>query len=260
MLAPELRGFSHNPRKLLQEWEALAALAGWKLGELHGEEEARVIHLENPAAAANRSGGLYLSAGVHGDECAPVWALLEWFRSNWESIPADFPVLVFPCLNPVGLAGNSRGNGAGIDLNRHFHNRALPLIADWQDHIAGRRFDLAVNLHEDFDATGIYLYELGRSAPIGDQLLRHAEAHIPRETASVIDGADFRDGLLFQGEDIADAIAERLDGGYPEAIQLFLHHTDRSITFETPSEHDLNRRIEAHFAFLNGLREWMPGA
>ncbi len=255
MLPPEFRSFCHDPRRLLQEWESLTDTMGWRLGELHGADAARVVILENSAAASGRPGGLYISAGVHGDECAPVWALLEWMRSSWKEIPEDFPILLFPCLNPIGLAENTRRDGDGIDLNRHFHDTSLPLIASWQRVMAGRRFDLAVNLHEDYDATGIYLYELGRSAPIGDRLLRHAEAHISRETAAVIDGADFQDGLLFHGEDIEEVITGRLNGGYPEAIHLFLHHTDRSVTFETPSEHDLNRRIEAQFAFLKGLGE-----
>lgn len=253
MLSPEFRSFCHNPGIVLREWEKLAGISGWELGELHGVEETRVICLENEAAASGRTGGIYVSAGVHGDECAPVWALLEWVRSNWSDIPDDLPVLVFPCMNPVGLSENTRRNGEGIDLNRHFHDSSLPLIARWQEKISGRRFDLAINLHEDFDATGVYLYELGRSAAIGETLIRSAEPHIPRETATLIDGADFAEGLLFHGDDIAEVISGRLNGGYPEAIQLFLHHTDRSITFETPSEHDLDRRIEAHFAFLDAV-------
>ncbi len=48
----------------------------------------------------------YLSAGIHGDECAPIWALLQWAENASEAELAQ-PLLIFPCLNPQILSHRS---------------------------------------------------------------------------------------------------------------------------------------------------------
>lgn len=70
---------------------------------------------------------LYL-ASIHGNEPAgtPLFqALLEELRARPERI-ADWTLTVVPALNPDGLAGGTRGNANGVDLNRNFpaENRA----------------------------------------------------------------------------------------------------------------------------------------
>lgn len=211
-----------------------------------------VLIVENEAAAAGETGGLYVSAGVHGDECAPVWALLEWVASA-PPLLKQIPITLFPCLNPVGLIENTRRDGAGVDLNRSFADTTVPVIAAWQQAVAGRRFDCSVNLHEDYDATGIYLYELTRRESRGDALLRACETHLLRDSAIIIDGSDFENGLLVRTSGIEQVVEEQLGGGYPEAILLFLKYAEVSYTFETPSESDLLRRIAAHRAFLEAV-------
>ncbi|HRQ90049.1 MAG TPA: M14 family metallocarboxypeptidase, partial [Bacteroidia bacterium] len=211
-----------------------------------------VIAIENPIAASGESGGLYLSAGVHGDECAPVWALLEWAESSPEILRTR-PVVLFPCLNPVGLIENTRRDGLGTDLNRCFEDASHPVIGAWQTFLSGRRFDTAINLHEDYDASGIYLYELTRQESRGEALLAACESLIPREPAPTIDGSPFTKGLLVRTEHVEQVVEEQLGGGYPEAIFLFFHHAATSHTFETPSELDLSRRIATHRAFLEAV-------
>lgn len=211
-----------------------------------------MICLENERAIRGEPGGLYLSAGVHGDECAPVWALLDWMASH-PPVLRDRPVILFPCLNPAGFRANTRSDGFGTDLNRSFADRRHPVIGAWQDSISGRRFDLAVNLHEDYDANGIYLYELTRDDSVGDGLLSACEGILPRETSPLIDGSEFERGLLVRTGDIEQVVAEQLGGGYPEAILLFLGYAESSFTFETPSERDLSLRIAAHRAFLDAV-------
>jgi len=247
----------HDYGVLLARWEALATRAGWKLSILCEEGGFPVIAIENDKALAGEPDGIYLSAGVHGDECAPVWGLLHWAESD-PAILRTRPVVIFPCLNPYGLVENTRRDHRGTDLNRCFENLECPLVHAWTAFLDGRRFALSLNLHEDYDAGGIYLYELARDESRGDELLTACESIIPREMAGTVDGSDFHRGLLTRSGDLEKVVEEDLGGGYPEAILLFLRYCRDSYTFETPSEHELARRVRAHEAFIAAaLRE--PG-
>ncbi len=241
-------GVGHDYGELLRRWRELDGSSGLIVRTLCEAGGHPVLAVESERAASGEPGGLYLSAGVHGDECAPVWALLAWAEGA-SAILRERPVVILPCLNPVGLLWNTRLDGDGIDLNRCFENGSHPVVGTWQGFLQGRRFETAINLHEDYDASGIYLYELTRGESAGDALLAACEGIIPRERAGEIDGSPFANGLLVRSTEIEQVVAERL-GGFPEAAYLFLKHAGTGYTFETPSELDLTRRIAAHLAFL----------
>ena len=119
------------------------------------------------------------------------------------------------------------------------------MIAAWREHVAGLRFRLAMCLHEDYDATGTYLYELGEGEnSIGGACLDACAEFIPREEREEVEGRIMERGLLFHGEDLADLVAE-MDEGLPEAIYLRAHLAASAITFETPSEYGLDLRVAA---------------
>ena len=242
----------HDVERLLASWVCFAEKKGWHRHDLGSAGNFPVFALLNDAAESGREGGLYLSTGVHGDECAPPWALLRWAESD-PTILTEVPIFAIPCFNPLGLLENTRRDEAGVDLNRNFQNPELPLIAKWQEFLVGRRFRMSLHLHEDYDATGIYLYEIARKGSLGDSFLSACEELIPRETYASVDGSELENGLLHhnpEADDLHRIVEEDLDGGMPEAIYLYLHHTQNSFTFETPSEFDLTRRIAAHQRFL----------
>lgn len=240
----------HNYAVLMDRWEVLTKRNGWHSTELSREADYPILAIENDAAKEATSGGVYISAGVHGDECAPNWALLDWAETLGTSeLLGDRPLVILPCLNPHGLVENTRLDPHGVDLNRNFQNADLPLIKAWQEFLRGRRFEIAINLHEDYDSDGIYLYELSHSKSIGDRLLSACEALIPRETTNEIDGTEMVHGLLKRTGDI-EQIAEKELGGWPESVWLHLKHATDAFTFETPSEMDLDKRIKAHRRFI----------
>lgn len=253
----------HDIERLLERWDTLSKKRGWARTQL-GEENGKPIwafetraqetgSLESSSLENSRQA--YLSAGVHGDECAPVWALLQWAEAGGTEMGAN--LVLVPCFNPVGIIENTRINGEGIDLNRHFQNRELDLIRTWQDYLEGRRFEVALNLHEDYDAGGIYLYEVARENPRGEAILAACESLLPRETSETVDGSPFENGLLSHDEDVTDVIENDLEGGWPEALYLYVYHAVNSYTFETPSEFSLDQRIAAHRRCLETLfAEW----
>ena len=110
--------------------------------------------------------------------------------------------MIFPCFNPWGLINNVRLDAEGRDLNRLFHDPGLPLMDAWQKFIGDQKFRIALHLHEDYDARGLYIYELGREGlEIGDAILQECESVIPRETRIDIEGLEFDRGVIRREEE-----------------------------------------------------------
>jgi hypothetical protein len=188
---------------------------------------------------------LYLSAGIHGDEPAPVEALIEWAEENKEQL-GKFNFLIFPCLNPWGLERNIRFDAEGLDLNRCYNSRKLPRISAQLAVMKGRRFDIAACLHEDYDARGFYLYEIAAARPhLGEGICRQLARIMPADSRSKIDGHSARAGLIRR------RIRPHMLPGHPEAFRLHFHHAVRTFTLETPSEESLAARVKLHHAFLD---------
>ena len=103
-----------------------------------------------------------------------------------------------------------------------------------------------LHLHEDYDAQGIYIYEVhaGRTRWDKELLRACASGTMPIETRRRIDDWPFRHGVLAKPIDINDVPL------VPEALYLRLRHTDRVVTFETPSEFGLAGRVRAHVRMI----------
>ncbi len=239
---------AHDAGALIRRWRRAAHGAGWRSRALDHAGSWPVLAFDSPAAAAGERGGLYLSAGMHGDEPAPAWGLLEWFEAECGRLGGR-PVSIVPCFNPHGFVANTRTDHRGEDLNRQFHRADHPLVAAWRGWLGARPFRLGICLHEDYDARGTYCYELTRrgSPPLGDRLLAACDDILPREHRARIDGRRAAHGLIRRS-----SLPGNLPG-HPEAIALHLHHAAHNLTFETPSEFCLHDRIRAHRAFLDAV-------
>jgi murein peptide amidase A len=241
----------HDVPFLVKRWHAVARVARLDIRTIYVSGDYPVLFIHTPVAAGPR---LYLSAGVHGDEAAPVSALLEWAADN-TALLTTLPVAIFPLFNPSGLTLNTRADHKGIDLNRRFHDACHPHIKAWWNAIGDMRFSHGLCMHEDYDAQGIYCYELSRSARLdcAERMIEACEAHIPRDPRVSIDGRAVRQGFLRRRKppDLP---------GMPEAVALYMHSTDHTMTFETPSEHSLADRIGAHRAFIDAFVRGVQGA
>ena len=139
---------------------------------------------------------VYISTGIHGDEPGGPVALAEMLEANaW---PSDVSLYLCPCLNPTGFPGNTRENLAGIDLNRDYRHFKAPEVAAtaWIDGLP--EFDIAICLHEDWEAKGFYLYELNpeKQFAASEAMLEAVGAVCPIDQSELIDGRPAKGGLL----------------------------------------------------------------
>jgi murein peptide amidase A len=236
---------AHDYRFLIRRWRAVARKAGLPLRPLARAGDYPLFYFRSKALQT--SGGVYISAGIHGDEPAGTEALISWAEKNAERLHR-LPLLLLPCLNPWGLINNRRHDEQGADLNRSFHREDLPIVASVRQLIAPYRFHCALYLHEDYDAQGLYLYEVAQGRPPwAAALLDAARRHIPIEPRIWVDGRKARAGLIRPRIDMEKYA--RI--GFPEALWMRAHHTDRVLTVEAPSEFALEQRILALQAVID---------
>jgi len=234
---------AHDYKHLVRRWRSVSAKAGLecrKYAEAGGHALYCVISKRWKAGVPS----IYLSAGIHGDEAGATEGLIEWAERHPETLRAG-NFLLFPCLNAWGLVNNSRRDAEGRDLNRSYNDPAVTQITAQTKLFTGLTFDLALNLHEDYDALGVYVYEVRRHAPFwGEDLLKAAAKAIPPDPRKKIEGRAARNGILLR------TIKPDMMPQWPEAFVLFFQNARRVFTIETPSEFHLDDRVAAHYAMI----------
>lgn len=205
-----------------------------------------VFALESKALAskAGNEEVIYISTGVHGDEVAAPWGLLEWATENVEKLSGG-RFLLFPALNPHGMVMNTRLDHLGRDINRQFHDEEDELVKAWKKVVAGRKFSIGLCLHEDYDAQGCYLYELPNGhKSVGRAILNDCSAVMRVDERRTVDGYRANMGLIMRRK-------IPILPGLPEAIVLYHLGAPLTFTFETPSEFSLLDRIAAQKTFIS---------
>ena len=233
-----------DPAEFTPRFEAAARRAGFR-PERFGEVRGHPLQAYTKRTPGRRP-RIYLSAGIHGDEPAPPQALLRLMAEGFFDGRCTW--FLCPLLNPTGFAARTRENHEKTDLNRDFKNTVSTEI---RAHIAWLErqpnFDLTICVHEDWESTGYYLYELN---PADRPTLAHAMIAAagtvgPIETATVIDGREIAEPGIIRP--VSDPLLREL---WPESIYLRRHHSLQSYTTETPSVLPLEQRIAMHCAAL----------
>jgi murein peptide amidase A len=218
-----------------------AEAAGFTSKSLAEMEPGPLVAWEKPGLGPR----IYLSAGIHGDEPAGPLALLELMREGFFANSAHW--LVCPALNPSGLAAATRENAGGVDLNRDYWLRGSPEViahALWLDALTTP--DIFISLHEDWETSGFYFYEISLQEDQPERarhILDAVRPWFPPEPGREIDGHEVREcGWIYH------AAEPDLPEGWPEAIYLAKLGCPVSFTFETPSRAPLEQRVAAHAA------------
>ena len=236
---------AHDYPYLIERWRAVASRAGLVMRRFATVPAFNLYCVRSKSLP--RTGAIYISAGIHGDEPAATEALITWAEANPRLLRRR-PFLLIPCINPWGLVNNSRSDSRRRDLNRVFQDDSVAEIAALKRVIGRRRFSLALTLHEDYDGLGIYIYELQGLTPYwGETLLKAAAPHVPIDPRPLIETRECVNGLVRRELDMK--LFEEI--GLPEAVYLHLQGCRRVFTVETPSEYGLDRRVRAHIAVID---------
>lgn len=194
-----------------------------------------------------------ITAGVHGDEPAPPWALLNIVADGL--LDPQFAYRIWPCTNPTGYQAETRSNAEGQDINRSFSRGGLTpeakaIITSTRD----RKFALSLDLHEDFEAEGCYCYE-----PLleGDSISRAivqalddagcpVQEIVPTFDLGYAPDAQLRPSL-HRGRVITNLREEmRHFAGFPYSIYMARRTANRTLTFESPRKRNFSERIVMH--------------
>jgi predicted deacylase len=224
---------------------AAAERYGWQAEWVEAAPAIRLLALCRSLPHPRRR--VYLSAGIHGDEPAGPLAVRQLLEEDaW---PADCALWMCPCLNPTGFPFNRRENALGTDLNRDYRHRET---AEVRAHIAWLerqpRFDLALCLHEDWEAHGFYVYELNpeHRPSLAERIVSAVAQVCPIDPSPMIDGREAGGGI------IRPAIDPNSRPQWPEAFHLVQHKTTLSYTLEAPSDFPLPVRVAALVAGVRG--------
>lgn len=241
-------------RQLIDRCAKLAGNAGARVETLHQTSAGDVvgISLQNAESAP----WVYISSGIHGDEPSGPQALEQLLG---DGLLGDLSLnwLICPVLNPLGLAAHTREKPNGRDLNRDYFQCRTPEVCA---HISWLKKqpvpDLFLSLHEDWESTGIYLYEINSEDcdSIAKALLAAASPYFAPEPERVIDDHDVREeGWIYHGAE------PDLPDGWPEAIWVAKHGCPLSYTLETPSSQPIKKRVACHKAMVLRALELLKG-
>lgn len=199
---------------------------------------------------------IYINGGTHGDEPAGTEGALSILETGLEQWLDRFRFFVIPCLNPYGYVHNTRSNAQDVDINWAFLRDDVPEIGVLKRFISGRKFAAVMDLHEDWESPGYYLYEQVRGlTPAGPLITKQVSGVCTLNTQSEIEGETALNGVIFPNPEVEK---RRLGGGVP--IVLFKQaYTDRLITSETPSALEMDVRVQAHLVALETMLEVHAG-
>lgn len=226
--------------KLIYELDQALCSAGAEREQLTEVEGYAISGYQLKRPDAKRV--VYLSSGMHGDEPAGPLALLELVREG--ILDEEVSWVICPVINPTGLKNGTRENSQGLDLNRDYlkkESKEISAHSAWLDSVS---VDFAISLHEDWESTGFYFYEINQvedRPPRYQRIVEAVESIMPMEPEGVIDDHEVRKAGWIYHENKPDEPEL-----WPEAIYLAMGGCPLSFTFETPSSLVLVNRIDAH--------------
>ncbi|HXK40736.1 MAG TPA: M14 family metallocarboxypeptidase [Candidatus Paceibacterota bacterium] len=212
---------------------------------------------------------ILISGGVHGEEPAGVYSVMEFLERHIYDFLWGYRFLVFPCINPFGFEHGYRFNPDGVDINRQFKpdsscHEAVKVMRVLSRF--GRKFACTVDLHETdpnwadegFTAADnprtFYMWEscLDKSARVG-----HKVVEVVRRIAPVCDwptiyGDKNSSGVIWYPEGCANPVYAQ---GTTLEAYLNAHYTPQSFTLETPCGWDMEKRIAVNVAAVRTILE-----
>jgi protein MpaA len=214
------------------------------LGEIVADGESLpILKLElNPQSTAKRK--VLISGGIHGDEPAGVETICEFLEEKlYIPFLKDWRITILPCLNPSGYQRNTRNNHEDKDLNRLFKLSSSSTEVEIAQKALEPTFDLTLELHEDCDSDGYYLFQkenLHSEPPLGRKILDAIEPIMPINRDSEIEEIPAEDGLIMRLKEPDEM------PWWPMALYSYHIGCQRCFTLETTPKLPMDVRVKAH--------------
>ncbi|HRY62808.1 MAG TPA: DUF2817 domain-containing protein [Candidatus Paceibacterota bacterium] len=148
-------------KTFLEKLRAVCLEKGLKLqliGFAGNDKDFPIYKIVVPGTAKNKK-TIFFSAGIHGNEPAGPWAVIEFLKKFSPKKYRGPRMVIVPVMNPFGFENNKRRNAVGIDINRHFRDSRLrgdnKLI---YDNIKDENVFFFHSMHEDPDVKKFYAY------------------------------------------------------------------------------------------------------
>ena len=185
-----------------------------------------------------------ISAGIHGDEPGGIETILKFLENKCYDLYKDtWEITFLPCINPYGYEFGTRENHQRKDLNRLFKNEKPPLEVSFAQSILDSKFDLTLELHEDDESNGYYLYQKETNSKyqqLGIEIINAIQEIMPINTDNEIDGSTAHQGVINNDLDLS-----KMDW-WPMALYGISRGAQISLTLEAATQYDLSSRVEAH--------------
>lgn len=208
------------------------------------------IHLLQLESFTDANKKVLITGGVHGDEPAGVEAVLQFLARDNTELLKRFSFVVIPCVNPYGYVHDTRENNDGIDINRSFEEEKVREVVILKHAFGQTQFTLAIDFHEDYEATGFYLYEGKRDKKyLGPKIANAVQSIGPIDT-----------------EDSGEDTSEITTGVYKVASKwgtqglapyLLHYHSEHVIITETPTVWQLEQRAALHLGVLDTVLSYL---
>jgi protein MpaA len=198
-----------------------------------------------------------ISAGIHGDEPAGVETICSFIeRKEYLSFFKNWEITLVPCINPFGYERGTRNNHEDMDLNRKFKSSSPPREVSLIQSVFERPFDLTMELHEDEDSSGYYLFysfDSGFKTELAHQILNEVQPIMPVNRDADIDGFPAQAGVI---ERVSEH--ETMDW-WPMALYSLSKGTRICLTLETAPQFPMENRVNAHLQAIRTALDSFPG-
>ena len=190
-----------------------------------------------------------ISAGIHGDEPAGIECIHEFLANKiYKSYLPDWEITLLPCLNPTGYETNRRNNHSDRDLNRLFKaTQEVEEVALIQSAFSAE-FDLSIELHEDEDSPGYYLYQKSATSTgvfPGNKILDSVANIAPINNRAEIEGLPADNGVIHKLSE-----PHQMDW-WPMAVYSWSRGTKLCLTLESPPHLPMATRVQAHLVAID---------
>jgi hypothetical protein len=183
------------------------------------------------------------SAGIHGDEIAGPWTIIDFLKQFNPQNYLDVKIILFPVASPTAFDKKKRYSYLGKDLNRLFCRKKLS--SENRILFQNLKYEKVFffhALHEDVDEYSFYLYNFeNKKEKIYCDIIQLAKNHFPINNSIQI----------YNNPAVKGLIINRPDGSFED--RMFQDGVPFSMCTETPGKQPLKKRVILNVEIMNKI-------